>query len=181
MNPGELRLEFLEKAHDRAAFDCGAEEINQYLRTQARQDMEKGLSRTFVLVHRDFPSLILGYYTLVPGSLAFEEVPAEKRLSRYPAPVLLMAQLGVDRRYQSVGIGRFLLFDAIARAEWVSRQTGLYAIILDAREDTLIAYYEKHGFVRASGSDYPRRMYLKMSEARRLGLTPAPVMGSKKE
>ena len=31
----------LEKAHDRKSFDCGNDDLNRYLREQARQDADK--------------------------------------------------------------------------------------------------------------------------------------------
>ena len=47
-----LKIEPLTRGHDREAFDCGNNELNQnqYLKKTARQHTEKGISRTFVLV-----------------------------------------------------------------------------------------------------------------------------------
>lgn len=58
--------------------------MNRYLREQAKQDSDKGLSRTFVNLAEDAQTII-GYYTLALKFLAFENIPQEKRLSRYPA------------------------------------------------------------------------------------------------
>lgn len=165
----------LEKRHDRAGFDCGVAEMNVYLRQQARQDAEKGLSRTFVFVADAASAIIEGFYTLAFALLAFEEVPREKRLSRYPAPVALLAQLAVDTRFQKQGLGERLLFDALARANEVSHRIGLYALVLDAREEGLFGFYERYGFQRAAGE---RRMYLKMSAIRQLGLQAAPLLST---
>ena len=170
-----LRLRLLEKRHDRARFDCGVEEMNSYLREQARQDTEKGLSRTFVLTEAPQETQRHGFYTLAFTMLAFEEILQEKRLSRYPAPVALLAQMAVDRRAQGQGLGDLLLLDALARAELASQQIGLYAVVLDAREESLLSFYARYGFERAEGASQPRRMYQKMSDIRLLGLTPAPV------
>lgn len=177
MLPADLRLEFLNRQHDRTGFDCGAAEMNRYLQTQARQDSDKGLSRTFVLVSAEEPTVIRAFYTLTPATLEFAEVPLEKSLSRYPAPVALLAHLTVDSRFQGQRFGVLLLFDALARSEKISRQMGLYAVVLDAREEPLVPFYARFGFRHAEGSEKPRRMYLKISEIRALGLIPAPVAG----
>ncbi len=53
----------LSASHNRTAFDCGVDNMNRYLREQARQDSDKGLSRTFVCRATDAPETIIGYYT----------------------------------------------------------------------------------------------------------------------
>jgi len=55
-----LKIETLTRNHNRAAFDCGNNELNRYLRNTARQHIEKGISRTFVLVEDSNPTEILG-------------------------------------------------------------------------------------------------------------------------
>ena len=59
-----LKIEPLTRDHDREAFDCGNNELNQYLKKTARQHTEKGISRTFVLVDESRASEILGFFTL---------------------------------------------------------------------------------------------------------------------
>ena len=39
----------LQKAHDRKSFDCGSEDLNRYLREQARQDAEKRVAAPFFM------------------------------------------------------------------------------------------------------------------------------------
>jgi len=45
-----LKIEPVTRNHNRTAFDCGNYDLNQYLRNIARQHIEKGISRTFILV-----------------------------------------------------------------------------------------------------------------------------------
>lgn len=56
----------LSRKHDRAAFDCGSEPLNSFLKTTARQHQDRGISRTFVLIDpmSAAPLRILGYFTL---------------------------------------------------------------------------------------------------------------------
>lgn len=159
----------LAASHDRKAFNCGVEDMNRYLWEQARQDAEKGLSRTFVNLTEDRVRIV-GYYTLALGFLAFENIPSEKRLSRYPAPVALLARLAVDSAFKGQGIGERLLFDAQARVLEISQSIGLYAMTLDAREESLVPFYEQYDFKRRA--DGPLRMYKTLAAIRKLGLTP---------
>lgn len=142
--------------------------MNRYLKETARQEAEKGMSRTFVSLAAD-RTRITGYYTLVNSFLSFDQMPQEKRLSRYPAPVALLAQIAVDQALQSQGIGRTLLFDAQARARDVSENIGIYALVLDARDEILCPFYERYDFNRCAGESL--RMYKTMKTIRRLGLT----------
>ena len=146
--------------------------MNRFLREQARQEADKGMSRTFVSLAAD-STRIIAYYTLTMGFIDFEHIPQEKRLSRYPAPVVLLAQLAVDNDYKRQGMGERLLFDAQARALEVAEGIGVYAMTLDAREENLCAYYEQFGFRRRA--DGPLRMYKTIKSIRNLGLTAEPL------
>jgi hypothetical protein len=55
----EFRIEPLSKEHDRAAFSCGVESLDRYLRTQASQDMRRKANAVFVLVRSDVPAAIV--------------------------------------------------------------------------------------------------------------------------
>ena len=161
-------LSLLSALHDRKSFDCGIEAMNRYLKEMARQEAEKGMSRTFVWLTAD-QTHIMGYYTLVNSFLSFDQMPQEKRISRYPAPVAFLAQIAVDQTFQGRGIGRKLLFDSQARARDVSENIGIYALVLDARDESLCAFYERYDFNRCVGESL--RMYKTMKTIRQLGLT----------
>jgi len=92
-------IEKLHKRHDRAAFSCGVADLDGYLRCFAGQNEKNGISQHFVAVAAPGVSVILGYYALSAGSVAFEQVPDElkKRLPRYPIPVAHLGRLAVDR------------------------------------------------------------------------------------
>src|SRR5690554_4089580 len=91
------------------SFDCGKDAINIYLRRYAAKNMSLNLNRTFVLPYtsRESPekSHVAAYYTLAHQTLVREELPDPPQLPRYPVPVILLAQLGVDRRFHRQGLG----------------------------------------------------------------------------
>ena len=72
------RIQTLTKAHDRTDFSCGNKSLDRYLKTQARQDMERNLVQVFVLLAED-QRTIKGYYTLSSGSVALAELPDNPR------------------------------------------------------------------------------------------------------
>ena len=107
-------IELLTEKHDRASFDCGEPSLNEYLQRFARQNAENFLGRTYVAVAPG-QTQIQGYYTISSSAVAREELP-EKRLPRYPIPVVLMGRLTVDQQAQGQGLGELLLLDALKRA-----------------------------------------------------------------
>ena len=56
-------IEPLGKKHDRAAFSCGAGELDTYLRKRASQEARKKVSASFVLIKNGDDSVV-GYYSL---------------------------------------------------------------------------------------------------------------------
>lgn len=159
--------------HNRSGFDCGVDEMNRYLRENANQDAEKNLSRTFVALRNNESTAIVGFYTLAIRTVTWSHLPdARPKISeRYPLPVILFAQLAVDVRFQRQQIGERLLMNAQARVDRLSRETGVYAMILDARTESLARWYEQYDFRRRK--DGPLQMYKSIRAIRKLNL-PLP-------
>lgn len=161
------RIERIRKDHERADFDCGHAELNDFLRRYARQNDELGLARTFVAV-RPGARTVLGYHTLRSGEVAVEDLRAEdsKRFPRYPVPVVHFARLAVDRRAQGQRLGEALLLDALERALAVSRAVAAFAVEVVAIDDAARAFYVKYGFQELR--DDRRHLYLPIKTVARL-------------
>jgi GNAT superfamily N-acetyltransferase len=163
-----LLIEPLSRSHDRKRFDCGEEDVTRFLREQALQDHEKNLSRTMVLIdeYAD-PARIAGYHTLVMAHVKQEEIPGDRPAIKRHIPVILLGQLGVDKDFQHRRYGEMLLMDAQARVAEISARTGVRAMMLDARSETLTRWYEKHDFIRFPGQF---RMFKSIASIRALKL-----------
>jgi len=149
--------------HDRAAFACGTESLDRYLREQAGQDVKRRVAAVFVATRPREPH-VLGYYTLAQASVLLGALPAgqQKRLPRYPAvPVTLIGRLAVHEEVQRAGLGALLLGDACRRAASVSRQVASAGLVVDAIDDRAAAFYENFGFLAFPVS--PRRLFLPMN------------------
>ena len=68
------------------------------------------------------------------ASVSLADAPARARrgASRYPQPVALLAQLGVDARHEGRGIGSGLLQDVIARTHAVGEEMGCRGLLVPA-------------------------------------------------
>jgi GNAT superfamily N-acetyltransferase len=148
---------------DRNAFDCGREELNRYLKQFACQNHERGIAKTFVALPDGASLTIAGFYATCASSVSFAAFPAsEKRLPRYPIPVMRIAQLAVDLRFQGMRLGEELLIEALERSILVHEVTGIYAVVVDALDETARKFYERYEFI--SLLDFPQSLFLPMSK-----------------
>ena len=150
-----LRVEPLGRHHDRAAFSCGVEALDAYLKAQASQDMKRKASAVFVLVQPSEPRRILGYYTLAAYALPQGDVPeaARRHIPRYPlVSATLIGRLAVSRDQQGRGLGALLLADALRRADGNAAIVGSSMIVVDAIDEAAARFYGGFGFVRLPDS-----------------------------
>jgi GNAT superfamily N-acetyltransferase len=141
-------IELLGKQHHRDGFDCGNEALNQFLKQTARQHIQKGVSRTFVLVNTEQPEIIIGFFTLTLCEVHLDQFPA-KLLKKYPAqvPGVKLARLAVDQAYQRQGIGEVLMIEAMQRALIIADNAGGIGLFVDAKDESAKTYYSRYGFV----------------------------------
>ena len=161
-----FRVEPLTTSHDRSSFSCGIEALDRYLREHAGQDQRRHLSTTFVLIDVA-AGAVAGFCSLAASAVEPSRLPEQmaKRLPRRPLPVTLIGRLAVDLRYRGRALGRRLLADALIRAAVASRDIGAIAVIVDAKDDTARAFYERHGFQRFA--DDPMRLFMPMADVER--------------
>jgi GNAT superfamily N-acetyltransferase len=162
-----LIVKHLDGSHLRQGFDCGNSRLNAYIQHLASQHERRHIGRTYVLL-RDPEPTVLGFYTLAASSVAFAHMPENEGLPRYPVPVVKLAQLAVDRSMQGQGWGRYLLLDALSRCERISRDIAVYAVELDAIDNTARTFYQQFSFTCLN--DDPNHLYCTMKKIAQLRL-----------
>jgi GNAT superfamily N-acetyltransferase len=155
----------LERGQDCSAFDCGEPELNDWLRLHALPSGRSGSARTFVAV--DGANRVLAYYAIAAQSVVAEEAPGrlKKGMPRHPVPVVLLARLAVDHNFQGRGLGAGLLKNALLRTLNASRDVGIRAIIVDAKQDAARRFYEHFDFEAFPGN--PARLFLLIKDLRK--------------
>lgn len=145
--------------HNRQDFDCGRPELNDWLRQMARQHQEKGLSKTFVAVLDEAPSLICGYYALTLTEVDTRPLP-EARRKKLPRmiPGIRLGRLAVDARFQGKRLGELLLVDAIERVRLIHQHAGVVGLFVDELDDKAAAFYAHFGF--EAFVDEPLKLFL---------------------
>jgi GNAT superfamily N-acetyltransferase len=137
----------ISKEHDREHFDCGDPALNEFLQKHARKNHERGSSKTFLAVPNASPLTVLGFYSISPASVAYDRTPeiARKGLARYDVPVFRLARLAVALDAQGQQLGGKLLLAAGRRALLAANEVGGVALLIDAKHERAVAWYECYG------------------------------------
>lgn len=158
----EFHFQPLGPQHSREGFTCGVGALDNYLRKQARQDLKKRVSATFVLTPDG--KTVAGYYTLSQYSVLLDEIPEAiaRKLPKYPqVPATLIGRLAVSSEFRGRGLGEFLLMDALKRCLDGSKQIASAAVLVDAKDDAARSFYKKYGFLELPGR--LNRLFLPMA------------------
>jgi predicted GNAT family N-acyltransferase len=154
---------FDKKKHDRAAFSCEHEALNNYIKQQAGQDVKKSVAAVFVLTFDG--TTIAGYYTLSQYAVDSGNVPEgtmqKLRLPRYKElPATLLGRLARSLAFRSQRIGELVLMHALKQALDQSKIIASVAVVTDAKDERAVSFYKKYGFVELP--DHPNRLFLPM-------------------
>ena len=135
------------KKHDREAFDCGEEALNEFLRRSARRSHELGASKTFLAIDDADNKTILGFYSLSPASVDYSRTPeiARRGLARHDVPGFRLARLAVHRKLQGQGLGGQLLLVAGRRCVSASAEVGGVVLVIDAKNERVAGWYASYG------------------------------------
>ena len=92
-----------------------------------------------------------------------EEIPTDTRLPGYPVPVVLLARLAVDHRFQGQRLGEKTLVSALRHSITLTER-GLPAIglILDVLDEDALTFYQRFDLFQPFTDD-PMRLFLPMN------------------
>jgi GNAT superfamily N-acetyltransferase len=161
-------FERLQAHHDRQSFNCGNPALNQFLQRQARQNADRNVGITHVVVAEVGDTKVLAYYTLLTRVVDAGIVP-NKKLPRGEIGVVLLGRLAVDQTAQGQGLGRLCLLRAMTQVERAAQEIGIYALVLDALDDEARAWYLHLPFGFEPLQDDPNHLYLPVATIRQLG------------
>lgn len=160
--------------HDRQSFDCGEEDLNDFIQTKAQKHMKSGISQTMVLPSSSpLPNgklPICAFYTVTPSSIERKTLPQQlaKKLPHYPVPVFLLAQLAVHSEYCQQGIGKITLIKSFEHFYHINTHMPAYAVVVDCLNDNAKRFYEKFGFKSLNTANDRARLYLPMKIIKQL-------------
>ena len=162
----QIQLQPLQDNHDTEAFTCGVDALDRWLKSIARQHVNKGVSRTFVAIDPANPAQIVGYYSLTVAEIDTDKLPKDvaRKLPRR-ATLVLIGRLATSSAARGQGIGALLLVDALKRIIRVANDVGVTLVLVDAKDDPAASFYQHFGFVPLP--ENPLRLALPVETARR--------------
>lgn len=164
-----VKIDLLNPSLNKKDFSCAKAMLDNYLHTQASQDVKRKLCVVFVLFEG---TTIMGYYTLSNASIPAELMPdaiKKKMPGSYKAlPVTLLGRLAIDVKFKGQGFGGILLIDALQRCFSVAGESlGSIGVVVDPLDEDAVAFYKKFGFILLPDSG---KMFLPMADVALLGL-----------
>ena len=141
----EVRVRRLEHRDDRSGFRSGNIDLDRFFQRYAGQNQFRHhVGTTYVAVQGDH---ISGFVTVSSGEMVAEKLAKRlrKRLPAYPLPILRLARLAVDERFQGHGIGKLLLRAILELALEMRDRVGCIGIVVDAKPDA-VDFYSTLGF-----------------------------------
>lgn len=159
------RIEKLRPDHNAEGFDCGREQLNRYLLRYAWQNQQAGASQTYVGLVGD---VVVGYHSLAVGHVIYERAPERlsKGLARHAIPIMLLARMAVDRRWQGQGVGKALLRDALERTLQAADIAGIRAFAVHAKDEEAKRFYEHFDFIPSPAD--PMHLFVLLKDVRRI-------------
>ena len=162
MNRENIQLRRLSADDVVKHFDCGVDDLNDFILTDAPLYYRARLATSYVL--EDCASGdVIGYFSLAHDRISLTDFPSNSAYNRFRKqffaqgkmfksyPALKICRLATDTRYRGEGIGAMLVNMLIASYRNDSK-AGCRFITVDAYADALDFYF-KQGFMPLSKSD----------------------------
>ena len=143
-------------------FDCGDDDLNDFILTDAPLYYRVRLATSYVLENR-VSGDVIGYFSLAHDRISLTDFPSNSAYNRFRKqffaqgkmfksyPALKICRLATDSRYRGEGVGTMLVNMIIASYKKESK-AGCRFITVDAYAGALDFYF-KQGFVPLSKDD----------------------------
>ncbi|NBN77046.1 GNAT family N-acetyltransferase [Microvirga tunisiensis] len=164
-SPNKPTIEKLTALHDLGSFDCGSAALNGFLQNHALGNQSAGSAQTYLALMN---GSVVGFYSLAVGQIETAAAPdrLRKGLPRHPVPIMLLARLAIDRRWQGQRLGSGLLKDALLRTLRAADIAGIRAVVVQAKDEPARAFYTAFGFVPFESA--PFVLYCLIKDIRRM-------------
>ncbi len=145
----QLPTEYGRKTREQ--FHSGAAPLDKYFKEKVTQDIRNNLAKCFVAMSDD---RIAGFYTLSSSSIALCDLSddLQNRLRYDQIPAVRIGRLAVDKDSRGKGLGSNLLVDALVRT--LNAPMGVYAVSVDAINETAKGFYLRHDFIPLKNRPY---------------------------
>jgi GNAT superfamily N-acetyltransferase len=144
-------VEPLSDVHDIANFASGREPVDSWFREKALANSHA--VSTYVCL--DEKRVVCGFFALraiVVNTSALSSRLKRAGDSQGMATAIMLAQMGLHEQHQGNGHGSQLFFRAVKEALGAYHVARIQLLVLDAVNENLVPFYEKHGMKRIPNS-----------------------------
>ena len=133
-------FETLNENHDLSEFDCGDEDLNNFLKEDALKLQNSKLSHTKLIIYNE---KVIGYTSIITDTLILKNIRDQKvkldikkelKISNKNKnlPAVKIGRLAIDRKYSGKGLGSDILLNIIYNLKNISNnEIGLRFIIVE--------------------------------------------------
>jgi GNAT superfamily N-acetyltransferase len=135
------------------SFDCGHVALNEFLQRFALVNQRSNSSQTYASCNA---GQVAGFYSLAVGSVepSHSAPRVIKGITRHPVPVMILARLAIDQRYQRQGLGKALLKNALLRTVQAADIAGIRALLVHAKDEEARNWYRQWEFEESPTDAY---------------------------
>lgn len=166
-----MRIIQLTPEYELQAFNCGDEDLNDFLLKDAKHFSEKRIANTFIL---EDEGRIVAYFCLLNDKVSRYEItnsrwkrikdsfPENKRFRSYPSIKIGRFAVSLDYRGRNIGSS---LMDMVKDFLLTEQSHSAFRFITVDAYLSAIPFYEKNGFMQLTEKDeneYTRLMYFDM-------------------
>lgn len=180
MDKENIRLKRLGENDVVREFDCGDDDLNDFILTDAPLYYKVRIATSYVLEDGENGNVI-GYFSLAHDRISLTDFPSNSAYNRFRKqffargkmfksyPALKICRLATDKKYRGEGIGAMIVNMIIASYRNDSK-AGCRFITVDAYANALPFYY-KQGFLPLSKEDEnadTRLLYFDLERAKEI-------------
>lgn len=172
----KYQIRRLSKNEKVGAFDCGDEDLNDFILNESVVYRQARLAVSYVIETRDSHK-VAGFFSLANDRVSISDFENktefnrfrkkrfinEKRLKSYPAAKI--CRLGIDVSAKGQSLGTFIL-DFIKSYFVIDNKTGCQFLTVDAYSDA-VPFYLKNNFLplsKEADTDYTKLLFFDLEE-----------------
>lgn len=113
-------FEKLNEKHNLDSFECGIEDLNNFLKKDALKQQKLNLNLTFLVLCDD---VIIGYVSILTDTMKLKIVEDEKTKNKIEnelnisenneLPAIKIGRFAIDKRYTKQGLGTHIFFNVL--------------------------------------------------------------------
>jgi len=151
----KYHFENLTEEHDLSEFDCGDDDLNDFLKNDALKQQKSRLNVTKLIL---YDRKIIGYVSLLTDTLVLKNIQDEKiqlniknqleiKSKNKNISAVKIGRLALDEKYSGKGLGSHILRNILTNLKIISeKEIGFRFIIVEGYAKSFNFYVVKNGF-----------------------------------